>query len=270
MLPDLSEFANRNRGSNAICVIWEIGEEPLESLYAVVGKTLDRPAFERYDRLFWEKDRKRYLCSHFLRRALLSKLTGVPKDEILFATNRFGKPYPIYGGSHWSAEKWNFNVSSSGNRVAFVATDSGQCGIDVETFSGDKRQPDLKQMSKSDIFSAREKEFLIYGPGSLEQRFYQIWTLKEAYLKYTGRGLGDIENTDMFDLMNLQLPMKDGRWVSDKGDAAAFHSSEESYALSVVVKRDQAMPQVHILNNEQVFSLANGTFPGKRKSDSHA
>ena len=190
MQSGLPELTNNHGGPTAICVIWEIGDVPVGDLFAVVAKILDKPTIERCNRLYWEKDQKRYLCSHFLRRVLLSKLTGMPKDEILFATNRFGKPYLIYGGSHRSAEKWNFNVSSSGNRVAFVATNAGQCGIDIETFSGDERQPDLKQMSKADIFSGREKEFLISGPGSLKERFYQIWTLKEAYLKYTGRGLG--------------------------------------------------------------------------------
>ncbi|MDI9245584.1 4'-phosphopantetheinyl transferase superfamily protein [Marinobacter sp. CHS3-4] len=270
MLPDVPEFPNIRPKTTTICVIWALGDAASEDLLRVVEKILDKPAIERSNRLFWKKDRVRFLCSHLLRRALLSRLTGVPMDEILFTTNRYGKPYLTLGGHEHSAGTWNFNVSSSADWVAFLATNNGQCGIDIERLPDTDPMPDLKEMSKANVFSGREKEYLMSGPGSFRLRFYQIWTLKEAYLKYTGRGLAGIEQIDMVDLFNLQQPMNEGQWASEKGDATAFHRFEEDYALSVVLKRDQAMPEVHVLHDEQVFELVKGTFPRKRKSDRYA
>ena len=74
----------------------------------------------------------------------------------------------------------------------------------------------------------------------------------------------------MIDLLDLRQPMNVGRWASDKRDVAAFHRFEHDHALSAVLSGDQAMPQVHVLHDEQVFALVKGNFPRKRKSDDYA
>jgi|GEM_PF-1603186 4'-phosphopantetheinyl transferase len=266
----LPELTDNDRGFSSLCVIWEIGDASMDGLQGAMTQALEESEIERCNTLVLEKDRKRYLCSHFLRRVLLSKLTGSPMSEIAFSKGSHGKPFVSEGERWCTAGKWHFNTSSSGSRIAFIATTPGQCGIDIERVPDEQSLPDLAEMAQTKVFSSAEREFLMSGPGSLTERFYRLWTLKEAYLKYIGQGLGGIEQTDLFNVLDFGQPLPDGWLVALSGELAAYHFIEEHYAFSAVVSGKQSVLQVHMLNDEQVFSLAKGTSTRERKSDTNA
>ena len=156
------------------------------------------------------------------------------------------------------------------DRFAFIATTSGHCGIDIERVPDEQSLPELIEMARTSVFSSAEREFVIYGPGSLTERFYRIWTLKEAYLKYTGQGLEAIEQTDLFNVFDFGQPISNGKLMAHGGGLAAYHCFEEHCALSVVVTGQQIVSQVHKLNDEQVFWLFKGISTRERKSDTYA
>ncbi|PPI84705.1 hypothetical protein KEHDKFFH_08360 [Marinobacter maroccanus] len=266
----LPELTDNDRGISSLCVIWEIGDASLDGLPGAMTQALEQSEIERCNTLVLEKDRKRYVCSHFLRRVLLSRLTGLPMSEIAFSEGNDGKPFVSETERWCTAGTWHFNSSSSGNRVAFIATTPGQCGIDIEKVPDGQSLPDLKEMVQTKVFSSAEREFVMSGRGSLMERFYRIWTLKEAYLKYTGQGLGAMEQTDLFKVLDFGQPLSDGKMMAPGGELAAYHRYEEHYAFSVVVAREQSVSQVHTLNDEQVFSLFKGISTRERKSDTHA
>ena len=91
--------------------------------------------------------------------------------------DRHGKPFyennPIY-----------FNISHSGNYVVAVVSDDN-VGVDIQRVIKDKHRVAQKQ------FLEAECEFVNQGTDENEQmeRFCQIWTAKEAYLKNIGIGL---------------------------------------------------------------------------------
>lgn len=77
-----------------------------------------------------------------------------------------------------------FNLSHSGTWVMAVFADR-EVGCDVERIS----KPDFRVVQR--FFAEGEKKILEKAEGEEEQRqlFYRFWTLKESFLKVTGKGI---------------------------------------------------------------------------------
>lgn len=91
--------------------------------------------------------------------------------------DKFGKPY-------FSNSKIQFNLSHSGGYV--IAAVSGErIGIDIQRIKQDKHRIAEKNFLGSECAYINEKEDEML----MQQRFCEIWTIKEAYLKNIGIGL---------------------------------------------------------------------------------
>lgn len=95
-----------------------------------------------------------------------------------------------------------FNVSHSGERV-MCAVSSEAVGCDIEKIKeGENLEQRLEKVAKR-FFAEREVQKLEHA--SEEERktaFYQIWTMKESYVKMTGEGLTIPLDCIEFDLDN--------------------------------------------------------------------
>ena len=92
-------------------------------------------------------------------------------------TDKHGKPYFVNN-------KLKFNISHSG-RYAILAISDDDIGIDIQAIKADKHRIAEKNFSK------KECEYINQAGDDKQkqQRFCEIWTLKEAYLKNIGLGL---------------------------------------------------------------------------------
>ncbi len=118
--------------------------------------------------------RKLSVCAGLLLGHAL-KEAGTDNYEIKIGDN--GKPY-ISGGPC-------FNLSHSG-QMAICAVSDFEVGCDIEKIS-EAREDIAKR-----FFAPCEYEALMsYAAGPCrDEFFFRLWTLKESYIKYTGRGLG--------------------------------------------------------------------------------
>lgn len=132
---------------------------------------------ERLDRYKHIEDYRRSLLGDVLSRSLLEKMTGIDACELDICVDDMGKPYVA------NVENVYFNVSHSGEWVVCIVSDK-PCGIDIETMDKDNLDIAKRFFAKSEyeyISNCSEEE--------INGRFYEIWTAKEAYLKYEGKGL---------------------------------------------------------------------------------
>ena len=82
---------------------------------------------------------------------------------------------------------FQFSLSHTRGLVALLVSFASQAGVDVEHL---ERTNDLKLVAQR-VCSRRELESLDQLTGEKwRQRFFQLWTLKEAYAKARGLGLG--------------------------------------------------------------------------------
>lgn len=103
-------------------------------------------------------------------RRMLSEQTGLPAARFRFSRTSFGKPY-AFDAPH-------FNYSHSG-QLFLCAVDLLPLGVDLET-----PRPISDRLIRR-VCTPNELAFTAFDP----RRFLQVWTAKEAYLKYLGRGL---------------------------------------------------------------------------------
>lgn len=134
----------------------------------------ERQKNERF--LRWQ-DAQSNLLGRIAIRSMILERFGIEPEDISFATNDYGKPY-VEG-----IKDFHFNISHSNEWVVIVGNNS-QVGIDIEKIC----TVDLEIAEQ--FFSMKEYEML--AKKSLDLRkifFYDLWTLKESYIKADGRGL---------------------------------------------------------------------------------
>lgn len=124
----------------------------------------------------WE-DAQRTLIGDILARTVICNRMKIRNHEISFVLNEYGKPFLK------NSEQFHFNISHSGEWV-ICATDTSVIGTDVEFI----KPIDLGIAER--FFSKEEYKDLLNktGPERL-QYFYDLWTLKESYIKAEGKGL---------------------------------------------------------------------------------
>ena len=139
-----------------------------QSLYRCLYEKASPGRQQRADRYLHPEDRLRCVAAEALLRTVLG--TAALRLE----KGSGGKPY-LPG-----REDFHFNLSHSGRYVVLAWGDT-ELGVDVQ-----KHDPTGKRQGVAKrFFTADEQDYIREDP----VRFYEIWTKKESYIKYTGQGL---------------------------------------------------------------------------------
>jgi 4'-phosphopantetheinyl transferase len=134
-------------------------------------------------RFVFEKDRHRYLVAHAFVRMCLSRYADVEPGKWVFQKNNYGKPYTNYSVNGLPLK---FNLSHTNGLIACVVTLQHEVGVDVECIVHDQSGIEIAER----YFSREEYiDIVSLPPVSRHKRFYNYWTLKEAYIKAKGVGL---------------------------------------------------------------------------------
>ena len=134
----------------------------------------------RYERFVFEKDRHVYLVSRYLLRTLLSRyLPDTSPKTWCFNYNDYGKPElpncPL-----------SFNLSHSDNHIVLAFSRDEVLGVDIESH---KREVDFQPLAKYSFSTKEYAQIEKLDQEAFRDRFFSLWTLKEAYMKADGRGM---------------------------------------------------------------------------------
>jgi 4'-phosphopantetheinyl transferase len=171
----------------------ELGE--VRVLYAASAGVADEGAKERcramlsaeerarHIRFHFEQDQHSYLAAHALTRGVLGRLLGADPAELRFESGEHGRPELCWPDRR---PRMRFNLSHTRGLVACAVALEHDVGVDVEQID---RRVEIDQLARS-VFSTAEREGLAALDGDRKrQRFFELWTLKEAYIKAVGKGL---------------------------------------------------------------------------------
>ena len=176
--------------------------EAFERLYQAASQ--ERRA--KTDRLRMKKDKCLSLCAESLLARACDDFGIAPGDRTL-VLGRYAKP-------SFTATPVQFNLSHSGTRALCAMSDLA-VGCDIEEVRG------CKGRIAEHYFTDSEQMLLADCPdeASREAAFYRIWTLKESFLKCTGRG--------------LSLPLSSFSVIPEEGGRARVEQTydEARYAL---------------------------------------
>ena len=140
---------------------------------------LSRDEKTRAERLIDPGAASRQIISRGILRLLLGKYTGKDPKAIVFSYSKFGKPYL----SDPENPEVCFNLSHSGNLLLIAVSEGEQIGIDVE-----KNEDNIDFSGIAALVFSVEEQVSLSHTADPFQKFYELWTAKEAILKSTGLG----------------------------------------------------------------------------------
>jgi 4'-phosphopantetheinyl transferase len=195
---------------------------------------------KRANRLVRPADRRSFVVTRSALRLLLASRTGLRPLDLVFETNRFGKPRLANEGLE---RPISFNISHTVG-IALIALGTSDIGIDVE-----RRRELVDDELPTRYFSPAERQQLSQVSGAGRADVYVgLWVRKEAYLKAIGCGLSraldsftvtmDVEQlVDGWKLVELEMP---------DGYAAAVAAFGSDWSLHVNdFSRDKLPPREH-------------------------
>ena len=220
---------------------------------AIVDSRLDRMWPQLFDllddverlsasRFRFEIHQRSYIAAHALKRLALSIAEPVPPKDWRFKSDPFGKPSvsfesdlcfnishcqtlvccavaskselgrQLFRSSH--PESQNALVARALHPAPASAGTYFALGVDVERIG---EAPPFEVAST--VFSAAERHWLESLPAAERPRgFYRLWTLKEAFVKATGRGLSQALTEFSFAFAPLRVSFADPEF----GDSAKW------------------------------------------------
>lgn len=211
-------LARQSRGDGCRPCYYGSVVDPIEALgpgqahvyYAWVAEALDASEHERlsallsdeerarHARFHFEHDRHSYVMAHALTRSVLGSITGVAPRGLRFEVGPHGRPE-----LSWPERQpaLRFNLSHTRGMVACAVALAQDIGVDVEQV---ERRLDVHALARS-VFSEEERADLEALPPEAQRgRFFELWTLKEAYIKAVGQGLA-------LPLRSISLQLAPGR-----------------------------------------------------------
>jgi 4'-phosphopantetheinyl transferase len=141
----------------------------------MLSALVSREKQERISRFRHVRDAQSTLLGDLLIRSELCARTGLRNSELEFSINPYGKPF-LKGYPHI-----HFNISHTAGYIA-CAIDNEPVGIDIE-------QVKTVYHDIADRFFAEDEKQYIYSGQEGPERFFEVWTKKESYIKREGKGL---------------------------------------------------------------------------------
>jgi 4'-phosphopantetheinyl transferase len=150
-------------------------------------------------RFFFDDDRRRFVITRALVRTVLSRYSHTAPECWSFAQNAYGRPQVVARSS--THARISFNVSHTKSLILLGVTGENAIGVDVENVSARRASLGIADH----YFAADEVAALHTLPAERRvERFFELWTLKESYIKARGMGL-----SIPLDAFSFQFPHDD-------------------------------------------------------------
>ena len=148
----------------------------------------------RQARFRFARDQRRYLVTRALVRTALSRYAAVRPQDWAFSVGAHGRPAIA---APLPVPALEFNVSHSEDLVVLGVTSGRALGVDAESLEA--RAADIAGLDR--YFAPEESAALLaLAPGERRRRFFELWTLKESYIKARGMGLAIALDAFRFEL----------------------------------------------------------------------
>ena len=170
-----------------------------EALWQDLAALLSDDEWARAERFHFERNRREYVAAHALKRLMLCEAAGGAPRDWAFTAEPGGKP--LVGGGLGP----HFNLSHCDGLVACALSLDVPLGVDVELI---QRHASLDVAEH--YFALSERAWLLGLPeAERPQGFFKLWTMKEAVIKATGKGIYQDLQTFMVSFDPLRIHFLD-------------------------------------------------------------
>jgi len=146
-------------------------------------------------RFHFAADRKRFLVTRALVRTVLSRYVSRGPRELEFQVNDYGRPELVQASP--AESRLVFNLSHTRDLIVMGVTEGGELGVDTENV-----YVRAAALEVADRYFAEDEVAALNAlrSDSRSMRFFELWTLKESYIKARGMGLSIPLDKFKFDL----------------------------------------------------------------------
>jgi len=193
----------------------------------------------RQARFLFDRHRHQFLVARALVRSTLSRYAAVDRRDWRFTNNQWGRPDidPAHG-----LGDLHFNLSHTDGLIAVAVARSGpELGVDVEDTW---RRSHTDQIAEH-FFAPAEVTALRNLPAERQHaRFFELWTLKEAYIKARGMGLAISLHHFAYALEDGGITLSIDATLGDtpEGWQLLLHSPTERHKLALAVRFPDRTP----------------------------
>jgi 4'-phosphopantetheinyl transferase len=153
-----------------------------EAAIAAAASVLSDEERAQFDRFHFARDARDYAAAHALLRQTLSNGGNQMPAAWQFEKTPSGKPR-LLGES---ADGRSFSLSHTRGMVACVVASGAEVGVDVECVD---RDVDAGAIAARFFAPAEAAQLTALEDDARRERFFDLWTLKEALVKALGRGM---------------------------------------------------------------------------------
>lgn len=163
------------------CFYPEIRDEALLNRYRALSSEAER----KKERCFrFVDDQRCYIVTRALIRTVLSRYAAIGPAQWSFKSNAYGKP--MISNPYQAEHRIAFNLSHTEGMILLGIATGSSIGVDTENVRRGQALIDIAD----NFFSETEISTMRRLPIERQpQRFFEYWTLKEAYVKALGAGL---------------------------------------------------------------------------------
>jgi 4'-phosphopantetheinyl transferase len=177
---------------------------------------------------------REYLLTRALCRLTLARYAPVHPTEWTFYTSHYGRP-EIFAPALDTPLR--FNLSNTSTFIACAVARDVDVGIDVERLD---REVDAVALASSYFSLAEQAGLKELAPSARDRRFFELWTLKEAYVKARGTGLSTPVEQTSFDVLPSEVRARFERTLADTPTEWQFWQREVAqHVVSVAVRKGQ-------------------------------
>lgn len=225
--------------------ISEIGGDSLWPRYDALLSEDERA---RQARFRFARDQRRHLVTRALVRTVLSRYAPVRPEDWVFSAGAHGRPAI---SAPPQAPPLEFNISHAADLVMLAVTTGRTLGVDTE--SVEARAAEIDGLDR--YFAPEESAALLaLPPDERRRRFFELWTLKESYIKARGMGLAIPLDAFRFELTGergLTLHMRPALADSSAGWRVWQLGLRPDYLVAICAARGEQLSP-HIVVREIV------------------
>lgn len=196
-----------------ICRPNEIASDALLDRYR---RLLTRAERVRQQRFVFERDRHTALVSRAVVRTVLSKYRKVLPEAWRFKRVKKGRPEILRPAEPYPRQL-RFNLSHCAQMIACAVTLNDDVGADVEFC---ERKTDILGVCDRYFTPDEISDIRSLNPNDQRGRFFDFWTLKEAYIKARGLGLSIPLKAFGFHIESADVPVVSVTFSPDLKDDA--------------------------------------------------
>ena len=205
---------------------------------------------------------RQFLLTRTLQRSVLSVYAPqVAPQAWRFVTHEHGKPKLA---PDFEALELHFNLAHTSGLVAIAVARAPLLGVDVEN-AGTGAAP--LHLAPRYFTDEEARELAALPPARQARRFFELWTLKESWLKATGRGLAAGLGNVSFSFIDETT----ARVAMTQDDAACWRfwqaQPSEQHLLALALRAESAEVEVRMFRQTPGAGFSYQPMPPPRRLD---